>query len=447
MANRRSDGEALVVFTTRLREQFQVPEDQLVVPETLARYGLSEIVNQLLGLEPPTPFDFLVNGEFLRTSLRGYLDANKLTAEKALTLEYVVALGEPEPEEVEQVPDWVSGVAALQPEWFATTSYDGVLRLYHESQSKLSAKLCSVPLVGIAAWHSLEASHVAAASKDGSIKCCAIHHRDAQIGTTVTLDAPERKAMACVAMSKDGSLLAGGGWANEVYVWNADMFDQLPTSGLKRKSPEEASAGPPKFVFQGHSQAVTCLRFGDHARLPFTLISGSWDCTLRAWDLAAASCVSNWSVGRAVTSVSTSPSSSPQFATSHEDGHISLWDVRAPPHASIAGAYTLDSSSGLPLLSASAPHRRLSTEVAWSPYNEHRIASVGHDGSLCILDPRSPKMPLQAIAIGNPYPCPTKVLCVAWLADDRLAMGTADGKVLRVSTGANAPAGQASVKV
>jgi len=156
--------------------------------------------------------------------------------------------------------------------------------------------------------------------------------------------------------------------------------------------------------------------------------------SLRVWDLAAAACVCNWPVGRAVTSVSISPSMPSQMVTSHEDGHVSIWDVRAAPHATIQGALSLDSAAGLPLTSAQAVHRRLAAQVAWCPDDAYRIASVGHDGHLCILDPRSPKMPLQTVSMRSSGRNPIKVLCVDWLESDVLAVGGSDGKVVRVTT-------------
>merc|ERR1712203_490132 len=169
------------------------------------------------------------------------------------------------------------------------------------------------------------------------------------------------------------------------------------------------------------------------AQFPFTLLSGSWDSSVRVWDTAAASCVCNWTVARAVTSFSTSPSMPPQLATSHEDGHVSLWDIRAPPHPSIQGALSLDASAGLPLTSAQSAHSRLASQVVWCPEDATRLASVGHDGHLRILDPRSPKMPLQSVRVGKGDSVPTKLLCVSWLGKDALVVGGSDGRVVRIA--------------
>ena len=60
----------LVRFVCKTQDpELEVPDTALEVPQHLARFGLSEVVNALLGITDPVPFDFLVNDVFLRTSL------------------------------------------------------------------------------------------------------------------------------------------------------------------------------------------------------------------------------------------------------------------------------------------------------------------------------------------------------------------------------------------
>lgn len=441
---RPGGGEAVVSFTTKLPDQYQVPEDQLVLPSTLARYGLSEVVNKMLDLAKPVPFDFLVNGEFLRTSIAQYLEARKLSSEKVLRLEYVIALSEPEQSQVDQIPDWIAGIVPLQrfpASRFAAVSYDGTVRVYEDTRSCLISKLADCPLTGVAGMPVAGGAHVVAAGKDGTIRCCALQAKgEAKLaaGPVASMRAPSlSQAMQAVAFSEDGTLLAGAGWDHEVLVWNAEQAlfasDDSGGAGSKRKSVTSEGVAP-KFALKGHTQVVTALHFGAQAQFPFTVLSSSWDCSVRVWDTAAASCVCNWSVARAATGFSIAPKAPPQMATSHEDGHVSIWDIRAAPHSSIQGAVALDMSAGLSLASSQVPHRRLCSQVAWCPEDVNRIASVGHDGRLNLLDPRSPKMPLQALRIGKTGACPTKLLCMAWLGRDDLVVGGSDGRVIRVST-------------
>mmetsp|Transcript_4265 Transcript_4265/g.12081 ORF Transcript_4265/g.12081 Transcript_4265/m.12081 type:complete len:457 (-) Transcript_4265:35-1405(-) len=432
--------EAIVSFTTKLPERFRVPEDQIVTPASLARYGLSELVNHLLSNESPLPFDFLVDGEFLRTTIGEHLEARGLSSEAVLRIEYVFALSKPEKNEVEKAPDWISGVATSRSPWFCASSYDGTVRLYEGLESRLCLRLSDKPITCIAAV-SVEdggGSHVVAGGKDGTVRCVAFRHSSPNVvsGPVGTLRGPGgRKAVEAVALNADGTLMGSAGWDTDISIWNADVFQSPQTdgAGTKRKGADDDSAGTtPKFLLTGHSQTVTCLEFGASARYPFTLLSSSWDCSLRVWDLPAGSEICNWSVGRAVTSLTTSPTL-PQVATSHEDGHVSLWDVRAPSHPSVPGALALDSSAGLPLSSTQSPHRRLASQVVWCPEDETRLASVGHDGLLCVLDPRSPKMPLLSVCVGKSMPVPTKLLCVSWLGRDAVVVGDSDGKVTQVA--------------
>eukprot|EP00933_Yihiella_yeosuensis_P062080 TRINITY_DN65002_c0_g1_i1.p1 TRINITY_DN65002_c0_g1~~TRINITY_DN65002_c0_g1_i1.p1 ORF type:complete len:462 (-),score=91.78 TRINITY_DN65002_c0_g1_i1:62-1447(-) len=441
-------GEVLVNLYTKLPSQYQVPEEDLVVPSNLARYGLSEVVNRLLGLEKPVPFDFLVDSgtEFLRSTLQQHIEARRLSTEKVLRLEFVLALSEPQQSTIDETPDWISSIIPLRAfpsSWFAAVSYDGIIRIYEGAETRLTSKLADAGLAGLAAlpMTGSKECNIAAAAQDGTLRCCSVHFSEGKAATgpvsSLAAGGLTRKALETVAFSEDGTLMASGGWDNEVNVWNANTELFAPPSsagaGSKRKVTDAGEGASPKFSLQGHTQQVTCLQFGSKARFPFTILSGSWDCSVRVWDVAAASCVCNWSVARAVTSFSQNPVMPPQLATTHEDGHVSIWDIRAPPHATISGALQLDSSAGLPLVSAQGTHRRLASQVVWCPEDSNRIASVGHDGKLCILDPRSPKMPLQSLQVGKAGPMPTKLLCAAWLAKDELAVGGSDGKVVKVS--------------
>jgi len=446
---RPSGTEAVVRFTTKLSEKYQIPEDQLVLPSNLKRYGLSEVVNRLLDFDTPVPFDFLVNGEFLRTSVYQYLEANNLSSEKVLELEYVLALREPEESQVDEVPDWVYSVHPLKgfpSEWFVAASGDGTVRVYEGNVSRLVTKLSDSPLTSIVARPvdgAKDASDIFVAGHDGKARCCRISCSDgnaAEAGPVAELAAPGMlKSLQTVSISGDGTMLASGGWGHDISIWNADssLFLNAGVNGGKRKKPStiDSSSIIPKFSFKGHTQVVSALQFGTKERFPFTLLSASWDSSIRVWDLAAAECVCNWTVARAVTSFSLSPAAESQICTSHEDGHVSLWDIRAPPHPTLKGAFSLDATSGLPLTSAQAPHRRKASQAAWCPMDQYRIASVGHDGLLCILDPRSPKMPLQQSRIGKKEPggVPVKLLSVSWLSRNRVVTGGSDGKVVTVS--------------
>jgi len=61
----------------------------------------------------PVPLEFLVNGQFLRTSLDEYLTQNGISAETTLNVEYVKALIPPLHVASYEHDDWVSAVDVL----------------------------------------------------------------------------------------------------------------------------------------------------------------------------------------------------------------------------------------------------------------------------------------------------------------------------------------------
>ena len=97
-------------FVTK-NEAIRVTETPFAVPTRLNRQGLSQVVNHLLNTSENRPFDFLIDGLFLRSSLEKYMRQNMVSEESVLTLEYVEAMPEPKKENQSNHPDWVSAVA------------------------------------------------------------------------------------------------------------------------------------------------------------------------------------------------------------------------------------------------------------------------------------------------------------------------------------------------
>jgi hypothetical protein len=56
-----------ILFTTETR--YPLPSQNFMIPSSWKRYQLSQLINKALSLPKPVPFDFLVRGEILRTSL------------------------------------------------------------------------------------------------------------------------------------------------------------------------------------------------------------------------------------------------------------------------------------------------------------------------------------------------------------------------------------------
>lgn len=122
-----------VQFVTKIADEaLHLPDKPFVVSALLNRRGLSEIVNQLLKLNPPRAFDFLANDIFLRSTIEEHLKAREGEAERVrisftgckssfvlqeavIKLEYLEAQKPPQPADTLEHDDWVSAISARLP--------------------------------------------------------------------------------------------------------------------------------------------------------------------------------------------------------------------------------------------------------------------------------------------------------------------------------------------
>jgi ribosome biogenesis protein YTM1 len=111
----------------------------------------------MLDTPSPVPFDFLVNGSFLRTSLDEYMIQNGLSSETTINLQYVRSMIPPLFESSFEHDDWVSCVDILCAKSSAATlakdadvsgherilsgSYDGLLRVWNKSGQAIATSV------------------------------------------------------------------------------------------------------------------------------------------------------------------------------------------------------------------------------------------------------------------------------------------------------------------
>ena len=89
-----------------------IPQTTYLIPSTWRRYQLSELINKVLTLPQPVPFDFLVEGEVLRGSLDAWVKRNRGGDEEGtVNVEYVRSLIPPEEVGRVEMEDWVSGLS------------------------------------------------------------------------------------------------------------------------------------------------------------------------------------------------------------------------------------------------------------------------------------------------------------------------------------------------
>lgn len=386
--------EVLVRFRTSLKDPYVVPENDLTIPSSVQRYALSEVLNKLLGRETPVPFDFLIENKFLRTSLQQWLISEKKTAEETIELEYVLAVPPIETSPKDAGEDWISRCMSLGGESSASISYDGHLRL-HESLATQTIQISSQALTALGG----DSDRLVIAAADGQV-----YFTDGK-GVVVGSGEHHTQGVDAASLSADKSTAATGGWDKIIALWNCD---ELVTSSSKKRKRAQTPAG----LLDGHKESVSCIRFGVTAK--HTLLSTSLDNSMKMWDTALGSCVNTWNTGKHATSFSNGPSG--EIVMAHEDGRITIWDTRTEGGLQLEHRIT------------QRPHRSMCPEVVWAKQNANAIASISHDSTVKLLDPRCLEMPLFSINLADE---PIKGLCLDFMDPfgRSLISGASDGKV------------------
>jgi len=216
-------------------------------------------------------------------------------------------------------------------------------------------------------------------------------------------------------------VVASGGWDRSVCLWKVNMesSDSTEENGSdsktvkKRKVSGETQAKlikleGPSCAMNEHTDNVSAIVWGGE-RNPVTLYSGSWDHSLRSWDVTRECCTATLNGNKVVTSLSFSESSQ-MLASGHADNTVRLWDARA--HGDSIVKFELTS------------HKKWVSDLAWSKTNDHLLVSVSHDNTMKLWDIRA-KIPLYSLT-----PHTSKALCVDWNHScKQIVSGGADSKL------------------
>ncbi|PGH15697.1 ribosome biogenesis protein YTM1 [Helicocarpus griseus UAMH5409] len=410
---------------TSRHEDIALPENTgpILVPTGLRRYALSTLVNNLLSSEKPIPFEFLINGTYLRTSIDEYLTANGISAETTLDVEYVRALVPPLHVASFQHDDWVSAVDVLSgtsvaggsqinagQERILSGSYDGLLRMWNMSSETIGVS----PSAGegghtasIKCAKMLSPSQIVSSALDRTVRLWKYTESDDGFSASITpqLELYGHKASVdAIAVHAQSNRLLSASADHSVGFWSTKKSDApaapenlLPSNtarSSKRRKLNSSVSVPqrgPLALLKSHTAPVSAAIFdANDATVGY---STSWDHSLRTWDLVTGALVDTRTTAHSLLSVAHLPELS-LLAAGTAARHITLIDPRAS--ATTVSALTLRG------------HTNAVVCLARDPDSTYGLISGSHDGTCRIWDVRSTRTDKDGVMGESIYSIPRK---------------------------------------
>ncbi len=367
-------------------------------------------MNRLLDTERPIPLEFLINGQFLRTSLDDFLTQNGISGETTLAVEYVKALIPPLYVASYEHDDWVSSVDVLSTSSRAVQSsresrsgtvnqrilsgsYDGLLRVWNMSSEVVATGQGHAAAVKAAKF--LSPTQVISASVDRTVRVWKYEDAETGSGTlTPSLDLYGHKSSVdSLAAHAPSSRILSASSDHTVGVWSTSRRDSpaapenlLQTAKKRRKLANTKSAPQrgPLSLLQGHQSQVSDVCFDEKDAT--VAYSTSWDHSIKTWDLATSSCVDTRTTGQSLFSICHLLDAG-LLATGTSARNVTLIDPRAS--ATTISAMTLRG------------HTNAVVALAPDPNSSYQLVSGSHDGSCRVWDIRSVKQEAGTGRVGE----------------------------------------------
>ncbi|CAG8440041.1 13062_t:CDS:10 [Ambispora leptoticha] len=421
-----NESQIQVKLVTQQRK-YAVSDSAILVPANLRRYGLSEIVNHLLGYEKPIPFDFLIDGEFLRTSLSEYLQNAGLSTENIVTLEYVESMLPPSSLSAYQHDDWVSSVRGHEQGYFLTGSYDNNARIWNPSGECLQTFVGHDAPIKSVAWVSIQEEDVICltASQDRTIRAWHSSISDKQYDVLYECRG-HKGSVESISINAQEALFSSGSWDSSIRIWTTTAtpndedgsdYEFIENAEKRRKIRKKKATSiivkKPISILTGHVGPVSSVFFD--TKDPAKLYSGGWDYSIRTWDIESRTNVDTKNCDQVVYDIAYSEKSG-LIASGHADRAVRLWDSRAEDVAVVK----------LSLVS----HQNWVSAVSWSESSPFMLTSASYDSCVKIWDIRS-KTPLYTLRASDSNSnnhnrkkeSGKKLLCIDWSKDLILSGG------------------------
>ncbi|KAK2466569.1 hypothetical protein APHAL10511_001431 [Amanita phalloides] len=380
-----------VAFTTQTA--YPLPTQKFLIPTTWKRFQLSKLVNKALSLPHVVPFDFLIRGEILRTSLGEWCAEHGVGEEETLEIEYIESVLPPQRLSDFPHDDWVSSVSCQLRDHFLTGSYDGVIRTFNYSRALVSSvKLHNAPITSLAILPPPSDADSSTNTFDQTI-ATASHDLTALL-TRLTFDPQPQpdpaseelqKAkstivtplaalhlhtapLSSIAANQQGTHLLTASWDGLIALWdtripneheatdvrsstsgerskkkrklvdleeerNEEEMDGIVQNGTSAVDTSKVKRKAPLTVMKSHTARVSRAVFGTENRgLPGKAYSCGFDSTVRIWDVESGLCEHTITASEKPFTSLALPGANLALAIS-TDRTMMLYDLRIPTSA------------------------------------------------------------------------------------------------------------------
>lgn len=355
------------------------------------------------------PFEFLINGQFLRTSIDEFLTANGISSETTLSVEYVRALIPPLFATTFEHDDWVSSVDALSAsspaavwapekemphigeERIISGSYDGFLRVWNDASEILATSPSSANgghSAAVKAVKFLSPSRLVSAGNDRTVRVWEYSGVGDVSGSKISplLELYGHKSSVdALAVHGPSFRVLSGSTDHTIGFWSTRKSDApgapshlLPSaiSNNKRRKlsnpTRSVSQRGPLQQLTGHTNPVSGVIFAPND--PTIAYSASCDHSVRTWDLLTGTAVDTRSTAHPLLSLA-SMNGVNLLAAGSSARHITMIDPRAS--ATTVAAMTLRG------------HTNAVVSLSADPTSPYGLVSGSHDGTCRVWDIRS----------------------------------------------------------